>query len=70
MLKLIKKTIRKLHKSKTLVFAFILSFTAPMLESFPTLKLFLGDNYGLAFVALSCTVGALRFLTTKAVSDK
>lgn len=64
------KTIKGVAKSKTMYLAVALSVLGTMLENFPELKVFLGENYDLAFVVLSMVVAKLRFLTTKPLNEK
>lgn len=58
------------HKSKTMWLAGVLAVASPVLQAFPELRGFLGDNYGIALVALSAVVGLLRYVTTKPLGDK
>lgn len=64
------KKLSNSHKSKTMWLAGALAIMQPMLEVFPEAKVFLGDNYGVAFVCLSGVVAFLRYLTTKPLDDK
>lgn len=48
----------------------LLAVAQPVLEAFPQLKGYLGDNYGISFAILAGIVGLLRFVTTQALGDK
>lgn len=57
-------------KSKTIWLAGLLAVTQPVLEAFPEVKGYLGDNYGISFVVLSGIVALLRFVTTQSLENK
>jgi hypothetical protein len=57
-------------KSKTIGLAGALAITQPVLESFPEIKGFLGEYYGVSFLILSAIVAYLRFVTTKPLEEK
>ncbi len=66
----IKSNIKGAVKSKTMYLAAAISLLQPVLENLPQLKGILAEWYGLAFFSLAVTIATLRFVTTKALSEK
>ena len=62
---------KKLTKSRTMWFAFLLAVLGAALEMFPYLQSFLDPRfYGIAFFIIGIVVAVLRFLTVQPMSDK
>ena len=58
----------KMHKSKTMWFAFALAVLGAAMELFPYVQSLLEPKfYGIAFFIIGITVAVLRFITTQPI---